>query len=56
MLNPTTDYQLAHNQAHVERVARYILWLNPGISRNDAYIKAVRTIGRASGQERKRLR
>ena len=56
MPNPTTDYQLPENQANVERLTRYIIRLNPGISRADAYIKAVRTIGRASGQERKRLR
>lgn len=56
MPNPTTDYQLPQNQAHVERLTRYILRVNPSISRTDAYIKAVRTLGRASGQERKRLR
>ncbi|MBD1876240.1 hypothetical protein H6F75_22395 [Nodosilinea sp. FACHB-131] len=55
MPNPTTDYQLAYSQADVERLTRYILRLNPGISCNDAYIKAVRTLDRA-GHVRKRLR
>lgn len=55
MPNPTTDYQLNYTQADVERVAGYILRLNPRMSRNDAYIKAVRTLDRA-GQARKRLR
>lgn len=56
MPNPTTDYKLNYCQADVERVARYIYLHNPGITYNDAYTKAVRTLARASGEERKRLR
>lgn len=56
MPNPVTDYKLAYTQADVERLTLYIIRLNPGISRADAYTKAVRTLGRASGEERKRLR
>lgn len=56
MPNPATDYKLAYTQADVERLARYIALVNPGIFYIDAYNKAVRTLGRASGEERKRLR
>lgn len=56
MPNPVTDYKLAYTQADIERLARYIALLNPGITYNDAYTKAVRTLARASGEERKRLR
>lgn len=56
MPNPVTDYKLAYTQADVERLARYIALVNPGLPYIDAYNKAVRTLGRASGEERKRLR
>lgn len=56
MANPQTDYQLAYTQAEVEELTKYIISVNPGISRSDAYTKAVRTLGRISGQERKPLR
>lgn len=56
MPNPTTDYKLAYTQSDVERLTRYILRVNHGISRHDAYTKAVRTLARSSGEERKRLR
>lgn len=56
MPNPETDYRLACSQADIERLARYIVSVNPGIPYIDAYTKAVRVTGRASGEERKRLR
>jgi hypothetical protein len=56
MPNPATDYKLAYSQADVERLARYIALVNPGLPYIDAYTKAVRVTGRASGQERRRLR
>ena len=56
MPNPTTDYKLNYTQADVERLAQYIFRINPGISLADAYTKAVRTLGRCSGEERKPLR
>ncbi|MFQ4134776.1 hypothetical protein PGN35_000480 [Nodosilinea sp. PGN35] len=56
MPNPVTDYKLAYTQGDVERVARYIALVNPGVPYYDAYQKAVRTLARASGEERKLLR
>lgn len=56
MANPVTDYKLAYTQADVERLARYVAQVNSGLPRLDAYTKAVRVLGRCSGQERKKLR
>lgn len=56
MPNPVTDYQLSCPQGDLEALTRYIARLNPGIPYLDAYTKAVRVMGRASGQERSRLR
>lgn len=56
MANPVTDYKLNYSQADVERLARYIYLHNSGITYQDAYTKAVRVLGRASGQYRSKLR
>jgi len=56
MPNPTTDYKLNYSQADVERLTRYIAQVNPGVPPIDAYTKAVRVLGRCSGEERKPLK